>query len=58
MKVIRYIGQLLSSLVYTPLYTGVTYLVIVLPFVRIVTLSTWKMIIGFLVFGGIIFEEN
>lgn len=54
MKILKYLAQSLAALIYTSLYTGIMYLVIVLPFVRIVTLSKWKMIIAILVFGGII----
>ena len=54
MKVLKGIGQILASLVYTPLYTGIMYLVIVLPTMWIISLSTWKMIIAFILLGGII----
>ena len=54
MKALKIIGQILSSLVYTPLYTGIMYLAIVLPTMWIISLSTWKMIIAFIFLGGII----
>lgn len=54
MKVLKGIGQILASLVYTPLYTGIMYLVIVLPTIWIITLSFWKMLLAIVVLGGII----
>ena len=54
MKVLKGVGQILASLVYTPLYTGIMYLVIVLPTIWIITLSFWKMLLAIVVLGGII----
>lgn len=54
MNTLKYVGQVLSSIIYTPIYTGVMYLLIVFPFMWIVTLSFWKMVIAVIVLGGII----
>lgn len=54
MKAIKVIGQILASLVYTPLYTGIIYTVTVLSTTWIITLSFWSMILAFFVEGGII----
>ena len=54
MKALKIIGQILSSLIYTPLYTGIMHLAIVLPTMWIISLSTWKMIVAFIFLGGII----
>lgn len=53
MKDLKVIGQILASLVYTPLYTGIMYLVIVLPTMWIITLSFWKMLLAIVFLGGI-----
>lgn len=50
----KYLGQVLSALVYTPIYTGIMYFAIVFPVSWVLSLSFWKMIIAFLVLGGII----
>ena len=47
--------QVLSALIYTPLYTGVVYLAIVLPISLLSTLSFWKMVIAYMVFCGLIY---
>lgn len=54
MKALKYIGQILTALLHTPLYTGIMYFVIVFPTMWIITLSTWKMILAFILLGGII----
>ena len=54
MKALKYIGQILSVLVYTPIYTGIMYLVIVFPAIWILSLSLGKMILCLIVLGGII----
>lgn len=54
MNVLKSIGQILSALIYTPLYTGVMYMAMVIPTIWIVTLSFWKMIAAIVVLGGII----
>lgn len=48
------LAQVLSVLIYTPFYTGVVYLAIVLPIGLLSTLSFWKMVIASIVFTGLI----
>lgn len=54
MKAIKYLSQILAALIYTPLYTGIMYLVIVFPVLLIVHLTTWKMMLAFIFLGGIL----
>jgi hypothetical protein len=54
MKAIKYLSQILAALIYTPLYTGIMYFVIVFPVLWIVHLSTWKMIVAFIFLGAIL----
>lgn len=54
MKVMKSLGQVLAALIYTPLYTGIMYVAILLPFSWVMSLSFWKMIIAFIVLGGLI----
>ena len=54
MKALKYIGQILSALIYSPIYTGIMYYVIVIPFVWVVSLPFWKMILAFLFLGSIV----
>lgn len=50
----KYLGQVLSALIYTPIYTGIMYFAIVFPVSWVLSLSFWKMIIAFLILGCII----
>lgn len=54
MKTLKYITQILTALVYTPIYTGIMYLAIVFPVMWIISLSTWKMILALIVLSGLI----
>lgn len=54
MRAIKYLAQILTALVYTPIYTGVMYLAIVFPVTWIISLSTWKMILALLFLSGLI----
>lgn len=54
MDCIKKIGQILASLIYTPLYTCIMYMAIVIPIVWIVTLSFWKMLAVLIIFSGIL----
>ena len=54
MKAIKYVGQILAALIYTPLYTGIMYLLIVLSTGWIITLPTLAMIAAMIFLGGII----
>lgn len=54
MRILKFSTQLLAALVYTPLYTGIMYMAILLPFSWIMSLPFWKMIVAFVVLGGLI----
>ncbi|MBO4588405.1 MAG: hypothetical protein J5711_05835 [Bacteroidales bacterium] len=54
MKTIKQIGQVLAAIVYTCLYTGLVYLIIVLPMAWYLSLSTKMMILVFVFLGGIL----
>lgn len=54
MKIIKGLGQILASIIYTPIYTALMYLVIVFPLSWIMSLSFWKMLLAFIVLGGVI----
>lgn len=54
MTALKYIRQILSALIYTPIYTGIMYFVIVLPAIWILSLSFWKMILLLIILGGIV----
>ena len=54
MKIIKGLGQILASIIYTPIYTALMYLVIVFPLSWIMSLSFWKMLLAFIVLGGIV----
>lgn len=51
MNMLKCLGQILASLIYTPIYTGIIYTVTVLSTSWIITLSFWNMIIAFLIEG-------
>lgn len=50
----KYFGQILTAMLYTPLYTGIMYMAILLPFSWVMSLSFWKMVVAILFFGGLI----
>lgn len=50
----KYLGQILTAILYTPLYTGAMYLAILLPFSWVMSLSFWKMVVAILFLGGLI----
>ncbi len=54
MKAIKFLGQVLAALIYTPIYTGIMYAAIALPLGWIMSLSFWKMIFAIIVLGGLI----
>ena len=54
MKAVKYIGQIIAAILYTCLFTGIMYLIIVLPLGWILSLSTWLMILLFIFLGGLI----
>lgn len=53
MNTLKYIGQILASIVYTPLFTGIMYLAISLPIAWIASLSIGWMILAIAVYIGI-----
>lgn len=54
MKVLKKIGQILASIIYTCLYTGVLYFIVMLPMVWIMSLDTKIMVLVLLLLGGVI----
>ena len=50
----KYFGQILASLVYTCLFTGLMYLIITIPLAFIITLPWWGILLFILIGGGII----
>ena len=54
MKVINYIGQILAAPIYTCLFTGIMYFVIILPLAYIITLPWWAMLMVIFIAGGIL----
>lgn len=50
----KYLLQILSALLYPLLYTGLMYLVILIPLTWILSLSIGWMIVAYVVFGGLI----
>lgn len=55
MKTFKYILQVVSAFLYSNLFTGIMYLVMVLPIAWIISLPWWGMLLV-LVFGGGIIE--
>lgn len=54
MKTVKYIGQLLAALVYTPIYTFILYALIVFPIAWLASLSVIQIIIAVVLLGGAI----
>lgn len=54
MKTLKPIGQVLAAFVYTCLYTGLLYLILVLPIALYLSLSTKMMVLVAILAGGII----
>ena len=54
MKAINYVGQILSALIYTSIFTGVMYLVVVLPIGLVLSLPWWGILLYLFIGGGII----
>lgn len=54
MNVIKYIAQVLSALIYTPIYTGLMYIIILFPTMWILDLSLGKMVLAIIFFGAIL----
>lgn len=54
MKTVKYIGQILASLVYTPIYIFILYCLVVFPFAWWISLSVKWMIVTFIFLSGAI----
>jgi hypothetical protein len=54
MKTVKYIGQVLASLVYTPIFTLILYLLVALPFIYLISLPTKWMILALCFVGGVV----
>ena len=54
MKTIKYIGQLLAALIYSPIYVCILFVTVVLPFAWLLSLSTKWMIIALFFLSGIV----
>ena len=54
MKAIKYIGQILAAIIYSPLYTGLMYIIVVFPLAWILKFSFWKALVAFIIFGGVV----
>lgn len=50
----KYIAQILASLVYTSLFTGIMYLVITVPLAFILSLPWWGILLFIFIGGGIL----
>ena len=53
MRTLKQIGQVLAEIIYTCLYTGLLYIILVLPLGWLMTLSTKWMIMVLLLVGGV-----
>lgn len=54
MKVFKFIGQILAAVVYTCIFTGIMYYVIVLPLAFVLTLPWWGIALFIFLGGGIL----
>lgn len=54
MKMLKEIGQVLAAIIYTCLFTGLIYLITVLPVAWLMSLSTKMMILVLLLIGGLL----
>lgn len=54
MKALKSTGQVLAAIVYTCIYTGLLYMILVLPLTWLLTLKTAVMILTLVILGGII----
>lgn len=50
----KYLLQILSALLYPPLYTGLMYFAILIPLTWILSLSVGWMVVAYVVLGGLI----
>lgn len=54
MKALKSIGQVLAAIVYTCIFTGLLYMITVLPLAWLLTLKTAVMILVLIILGGLI----
>lgn len=54
MKVLKVIGQILAAIVYTCIFTGLLYMVLVLPLVWVLTLKPFWIVVVIILLGGIL----
>lgn len=54
MSALKFLGQILASVVYTFIYTGIMYLVIVFPLAYIISLPWWGILLVMMFFGGLL----
>lgn len=54
MNILKFIGQVLAAIIYTCIFTGIMYYVIVLPLAFVLTLPWWGILLFILIGGGII----
>ena len=54
MKVLKFIGQILASFVYTCLFTGIMFLVITIPLAFVISLPWWGILLFIFIGGGIL----
>lgn len=54
MSALKFLGQILASVVYTSIFTGIMYLVIVFPLAYIISLPWWGILLVMMFFGGLI----
>lgn len=54
MKALKSIGQVLAAIVYTCIFTGLLYLVLVLPLAWLLSLNTKVMILLLILLGGVL----
>lgn len=52
-RILKYLAQILSAIIYTPIYAGLIYIIIVIPAMWLVTLSFGKMLCLVLLFSGL-----
>ncbi len=54
MKTLKSIGQILAAIVYTCIFTGLLYIILVLPLAWLLTLNTKVMILLLIILGGLL----
>ena len=54
MNILKYLAQIVASIVYSNLFTGLMYLIIVLPIAWVLSLPWWGILLVIVLGGGII----